>query len=167
MITLKWINVEEENASVFKFDKAIKKYKLLQDRKLAFAAKFLKSHSKSKYHSISHSYPICIIAESDEKIGVDIENSNRRIDWEKIVAKKFSKNDRRPLNRNSFFLDWTTREAYFKCTQDKHYLNVTLEEITDKWIISIKHIDDFYIAVCSANQQDIKNEAVSLKNSLD
>jgi phosphopantetheinyl transferase len=57
----------------------MKKYKLLQDRKLAFASKILKMHSKSAYHSISHSYPICIIAESNEKIGVDIENSNRKI----------------------------------------------------------------------------------------
>ncbi|MDR2829193.1 MAG: hypothetical protein LBV48_01175, partial [Mycoplasmataceae bacterium] len=117
--------------------------------------------------SISHSYPICVIAESEEKIGVDIENSNRKIDWEKIVYKKFSKNDEYPTNRNSFFLDWTTREAYFKCTQDEHYLNTSLKEITDKWAVSIRHFDDFYVAICSATRQDIKNEMVSLKNILD
>jgi hypothetical protein len=42
-----------------------------------------------------------------------------------------------------------------------------LQEITDKWSVSIRHVEDFYVAICSATQQDIQNEVLSLKNILD
>jgi hypothetical protein len=110
---------------------------------------------------------MCMMAECDEPIGIDVENGNRKIAWEKIVKQKFSKEDKIPVNRNDFFLDWTTREAYFKCFQDPHYLSTSIETILEKTSIKTAHRGDYYIAICTKGEHDVADIPVWLTKNID
>jgi phosphopantetheinyl transferase len=92
MILLKIINTSEISENKVIYSDEIKKIKFKKDRKLAFASQYLKSLVTKKYYSISHSYPYCVICESDRKVGVDIENTNRNIDHQEIYEKKIGGN---------------------------------------------------------------------------
>jgi hypothetical protein len=80
MVIIKILNVSLEKENVFNFNDEEMKYEDIKDRKLAFASRILKKNVNMKHYSVTHSYPFCIVAESDNKIGVDVENINRKIE---------------------------------------------------------------------------------------
>lgn len=133
MIYLKFVNVEEQPEFCFKYSKSDLKYEKINDRKLSFASNFLKKNKEENFFSISHSYPYCFIAESNEPVGLDIENiKNEQKNYKEIVKRFFNKEEQKINNYYEFLTLWIIKESYFKLTQDKKYLSASLEKIKNQ-----------------------------------
>ncbi|HHA9977640.1 TPA: 4'-phosphopantetheinyl transferase superfamily protein [Staphylococcus aureus] len=67
--------------------------------------------------SISHTSGCSLIAFSNVNIGVDIENIERKIDFENIIDCYFSASEKKYINSDpiKFFEFWVSKEAYLKC----------------------------------------------------
>jgi phosphopantetheinyl transferase len=108
------------------------------------------------------------MAESDNQIGIDIENVNRKIDWKSIVLKKFNKTDSHPPSRLDFLTIWTMREAYFKYSQDINYLAISITDIRRNCHWMCEHLDDVIYSICTKSQDDnIKYKILNLSNLYD
>ncbi|MGL5440737.1 MAG: 4'-phosphopantetheinyl transferase family protein [Filifactoraceae bacterium] len=65
--------------------------------------------------NISHTQGCSIVALSKYKIGIDVENLYRDMDYVDIIEHFFSNNEKRKiLNSDIFYMYWTSKEAYLK-----------------------------------------------------
>lgn len=80
---------------------------------------YLKDYPQIHF-SLSHTEDIFVLAICrDHQIGIDIENTNREVDIEKMSTLMFSEDDlalfkKEKLVRNPFFIAWTCKEAVLK-----------------------------------------------------
>lgn len=77
---------------------------------------YITNKSNIKFN-ISHTTGCSVIAFSYANIGVDIENTERKIEFENIVNYHFSNFEKNYINSEviKFFEVWVAKEAYLKC----------------------------------------------------
>lgn len=90
------------------------KYTDQKQKKIFIISKYLQKNIKTKYYSISHTYPYCVIVKSNNEIGVDIEKI-KNIKW-KIISKRFFniQEQKQCTNLTEFYKIWTHKEALYK-----------------------------------------------------
>ena len=78
------------------------------------------------YISLSHTKGTILIGWNTEKIGVDIERKDRKIN-EKVIKKVFSQQEiyeNNILNNHNFLLGWTSKEAAIKWEEKSIFWNL-------------------------------------------
>jgi len=175
IIKIRYIDVSknELKINVKNFLNVTNKYKNDEDKMLSYASELLKKSATYKYYSISHSYPFVAIAECDKQIGIDIENANRFINWNKIT-RRFNKTDAERINDRDHFLHiWTIKEAYFKISQDYEYLSIPMQTLWSQTNIHIFswNIIDLTVSVCindkKSSEYSFDEKMISLKSLVD
>lgn len=81
--------------------------------------------------SFSHCRDAITIAWSSEKIGIDLERSDRKFDYEKLCQKYFSKKEKinyeklKYIDKRLYVLEnWIMKEASFKCQSKKKSFDI-------------------------------------------
>ena len=90
------------------------------------------------YISLAHSGDFIILAVDDEPVGIDIENTQKKIPFEKL-SKRLGFNINNPTKEN-FLMHFTAYEADFKLGEEgvKHHLFYSI----DTFIICISLLDN-------------------------
>lgn len=80
-----------------------------------------KPYTKGIFFNISHSGSLCVVAISSEVIGVDLEDTDKKIEFLTLAKRYFSDKDFNYINNSSaelqktlFYKLWCKREAYSK-----------------------------------------------------
>lgn len=75
------------------------------------------------HFNLSHSHDLVLLAFADARVGVDVEFSQRRVDFNAIMRRFFSETEQQdwlinqtPTPEISFFRGWTRKEAILKAT---------------------------------------------------
>lgn len=126
---------------------------------------YRKPHIKNKSNinfNISHTLGCTVIAFSYKNIGIDVENIERKVEFENIIDYYFSDFEKIHINNKSinFFKFWVAKEAYLKCigcglvkglnnaninVTDTDYCEILNKDTYLRCRIQIKHIYSRYI----------------------
>ncbi|MDR2462094.1 MAG: 4'-phosphopantetheinyl transferase superfamily protein [Mycoplasmataceae bacterium] len=125
----------------------------------------------AKYHfSISHSYPYCVFCESKNEIGIDVQYINKKINYSRIMKKKFFDEEKKYIKNDikKFYKIWTCKEALYKALnkQDQKKNKLTNLFINNKknklfsivnkkkYYFVFKYIKNFILCVSSTNEKN-------------
>lgn len=75
------------------------------------------------YFNLTHSHDLILYAFASEPVGIDIEFTDRKVDFDPVMRRFFSEREREDWRNNSipsaaeaFFRGWTRKEAFLKAT---------------------------------------------------
>lgn len=150
------------------------------DEKLLILQSNAKPYIKNNiyYFSISHSGHYVVLATSKQSVGIDIQ-VKKDIDYESIMNRFFSLNERKLINNSSihkdeFYRIWSCKEALVKAIdidscinaqhteilKDKQNKYKTINNINSQYFFSCKEVNNYQLAICSS----IKRSKITISN---
>lgn len=120
------------------------------------------------FFSVSHTQDKLFIAFSDENVGIDAENANRKTEYRSILKRFTSAERKQILSKEDFLKSWTAKESAVKwlggtLARDLFKLEflgdrMKYGEVELPAIFTLLQIDECIVTVCS--ERDFRNAEI-------